>query len=114
MAIHSISFRVLAASGAVCAGMPAPGTALGQPATDLHGTAADGAPICLSQFRGKVILLAVSKPGSTVCEVSATALQHLFEVYGPEGWRSSPAWPRTAAAPPSPGPDCSSGRPPNP
>ena len=58
---------------------------LGQPATDIHGIDASGAPIDLARFKGKVILLDVSTMWCVWCKQDAAPLQYLYRTYGPRG-----------------------------
>lgn len=64
---------------------PAPLARLGQPATDLQGLSASGAPFRLSQLKGKVILLDVSAMWCGFCQQDAPAVQYLYQTYGPKG-----------------------------
>ena len=58
---------------------------LGQPVTDIHGIDADGAPISLAKFKGKVILLDVSTMWCVFCKQDAAPLQYLYQTYRPKG-----------------------------
>jgi len=62
----------------------APGI-LGQPATDIKGIDATGAPFALASLKGKVILLDVSTAWCFYCKQDAPSLQYLYKTYGPKG-----------------------------
>jgi len=63
----------------------APPLQVGQTAADIRGIGADGAPLRLSQFKGRVILLDVSAMWCAFCKMDAPAVQYLYQAYGPKG-----------------------------
>ena len=58
---------------------------LGQPAVNIQGIDANGNPMELAQFKGKVILLDISAMWCFFCKQDAAPIQYLYQAYGPKG-----------------------------